>query len=192
MSTDNPEPLAVDGEGFRFSIVAARYNQKLVDGLLENVLQVLRKSGVADDDIDIRRVPGTFETAYITRMLAAMTDPDCIIVLGVIIQGETNHADVLANTVTASMLNISSEWEVPVINGIVTATTEEQAKERCTGKLNRGAEFATAALEMAEYKLEFDRLDELNEDDDLLDDEDDDFEEEEDDDFLGPDKPKWN
>ncbi len=198
MSTDNPEPLSIDGEGFRFAIVAARYNQELVDGLMQNVLQVLRKSGVDEEDIEIRRVPGTFETAYVARMLATTAAVDCVIVLGVILQGETNHADVLANTVTASLLRISELTEIPVINGVITATTLEQAKDRCIGNLNRGAEFAAAALEMAEYKIEFDRsLEELEDEDLFADREEEDFdldedEDEDENDFLGPNKPKWN
>lgn len=199
MSTNNPEPLSIDGEGFRFAIVAARYNQELVDGLMQNVLQVLRKAGVDEQDIEIRRVPGTFETIYVARMLATTASVDCVIVLGLILQGETNHADVLANSTAAAMLNISELTEVPVINGVITATTLEQAKERCIGKLNRGAEFAAAALEMAEYKIEFDRALEELEDSDPFDDDDDDDdfdleenEDEDDNDFLGPNKPKWN
>lgn len=196
MSTDNPEPLSIDGEGFRFAIVASRYNQELVDGLMQNVLQVLRNSGVDEEDIEIRRVPGAFETVYVARMLATTAAVDCVIVLGVILQGETNHADVLANTVTASLLRISELTEIPVINGIITATTVVQAKDRCVGNLNRGAEFAAAALEMAEYKIEFDRsLDDLAEEGLFDDENDDDFEleeEEDDNDFMGPNKPKWN
>ncbi|MDX2110095.1 MAG: 6,7-dimethyl-8-ribityllumazine synthase, partial [Verrucomicrobiota bacterium] len=173
MNKGQPEPLVHDGQGFRIGIVAARYNQDLVDALIVSAFIVLRKAGVAAEDIETVRVPGSHELPYAARMLAATGQFDCIIALGVVLEGETSHARIIGEGTVNSFMRIMEEWEVPVINGIVTANTLEQAELRCKGNINRGGEFGAAALEMAAVKLNLTaRLDEIYGEDDEDDDED--------------------
>lgn len=153
MSSSQPSPLSIDGQGLRFAVVAARFNQDLVDGLLKQVLHTLTKAGVDPEDIEILRVPGSFETSYVAQMIASIGEVDCIVCLGVILAGETLHDEVLAHSTAESLLGISRDCEIPVINGIIAAENRAQAEERCLGSKNRGREFGQAALEMAELKL---------------------------------------
>jgi len=163
MSRDNPHPMHVDGSGLRFAIVAARYNQRHVDDLLEQVLRTLDASGVAAEDVETLRVPGSNEVPYAAGMLAKTLEFDCVIALGLVMAGATSHHDVIAQSTAFLLQQIGMQSEVPVINGIVVVNSEEQARERCSGALNRGREFAAAALEMADIKRRLvQRLDALD------------------------------
>lgn len=153
MSLDQPPPLPIDGEGYRFALVAARFNSRFVDGLVENALATLTEAGVDPEDIEVHRVPGSNELPYVVGMLATGREFDCILALGVVMEGETTHADIIAHGTAHAFHQISRETEIPVINGIVTVKTETQAHDRCLGEINRGREFAQAALAMAEAKL---------------------------------------
>jgi 6,7-dimethyl-8-ribityllumazine synthase len=164
MSTDKPEASGVNGEGLRFAIVASRYNKTYVDALLENAAGILNEAGVLADDIEIVRVPGALEIPYVASMLGASGDFDCIIALGVVIEGDTNHHDVIARSTADAFQRISEKSETPVINGVIDVHNAKQAEERCVGSLNRGAEFAHTALEMAELKVQLvRRLDDIYE-----------------------------
>lgn len=170
MSEDQPVSLPVDGSGMRFGIVASRYNQALVDALLERVIDALEASGVETDDIETVRVPGSHEIPYTASMLADSWEFDCVIALGVLIGGDTQHHIIVGNSSTLALHTVAIESRVPVINGIVVADTEQQAVERCTGSLDRGLEFARAALEMANLRRDlmerFDYFEDLFEEDD--------------------------
>ncbi|MBN1404252.1 MAG: 6,7-dimethyl-8-ribityllumazine synthase [Opitutales bacterium] len=156
------EAVNVDGEGLRFGIVASRYNKDYVDALLESALRTLDKAGVRAEDIETIRVPGALEAPFVAGMLASSGEFDCLIVLGVIIKGDTSHHDVIARSTAEAFQRISRESEVPIINGVLDVNNEEQAKLRCMGKMDRGAEFATSALEMADLKVQLvRRLDEI-------------------------------
>lgn len=162
MSSDAPRAIDVDGQGLRIAVVAARYNARFVDALLENVLKTLDKGGVQAEDVETIRVPGSFEVPYAVSMLANSAQYDCIIALGVVIAGATNHHDIIAYTTAEAFITASREYETPIINGIVTVNSEAEAEERCSGRLNRGKEFGQAALEMAALKVELvERLDEV-------------------------------
>lgn len=150
MSRDKPKDFIVDGSGMRIGIVAARYNQKLVDAMLANVLTTLDEAGVNLDDIETVRVPGSNEVPFACSMLALGEQFDALIGLGLVLAGETNHHDVIAHSTADAMHRIAEQNDIPVINGIVVVNNEEQARSRCEGELNRGNEFAKAALEMAE------------------------------------------
>ncbi len=169
MSMGKPEPLVEDGQGLRFVIVAARYNQEYVDALLSSVQKTLQESGVDEVDIETIRVPGSFELPYVVHRVAEFGEYDCIIALGVVLEGETEHAQTIGRCTAEAFLRTSQETGVPVINGVLVVASEAQAKDRCGGKLNRGEEFAFAAMEMAELKLDLDHrqqdVDELSEDD---------------------------
>jgi 6,7-dimethyl-8-ribityllumazine synthase len=162
MSQDPLENTSVDGEGLRFAIVASRYNRRFVDALLDSALRTLGDAGVKPDDIETVRVPGALEIPYVAEMLAKGGEFDCIIALGVIIEGDTSHHDVIARSTADAFLRTCHVNETPVINGVIDVHNAQQAEERCTGRLDRGAEFARSALEMADLKVQLvRRLDEI-------------------------------
>jgi 6,7-dimethyl-8-ribityllumazine synthase len=162
MSLDRPDMTSIDGAGLRFAIVAARFNQRLVDDLLDNILRVLDDAGVAPEDVETIRVPGSHEIPYVAGMLAKGGEFDSIICLGVVIAGETPHHDIIAHGTAAALLRIGNDTEIPLINGIIVTNTLAQAQARCSGRINRGREFAQAALEMADLKRRLvHRLDQL-------------------------------
>jgi len=157
MSKDKPESLAIDGEGFRVAIIAARYNFRLVNALLENVLQTLDACGVRQEDMETFRVPGSSEIPQLAAMVAKTGAFDVIIGLGLIIEGETEHHSVIAHSTANALQSIGIRYEIPIINGILTVRDLKQAEVRINGELNRGAEFAHAALEMAQVHTELEK-----------------------------------
>lgn len=152
MSLSAPLPLSVNGAGLRIGIVAARFNPSLVDGLLARTLESLLSAGVKETEIGVVRVPGSHEVPWAAQALAIGDKYDCVIGLGVLIAGDTNHHEMVGAAVSEALLQVALETRVPVINGVLVVNSPAQAEERCTGKINRGAEFAAAALEMAVLK----------------------------------------
>lgn len=149
MSLDNPESIDTDASSRSFAIVASRYNQDLVDLLIDSVLKNLTKAGVKEDAIELIRVPGSHEIPYTLSMLAEPMQFDCLIALGIIIAGETDHHAIIGQSSSLAIQDIAMDTHTPIINGIITAT-REQAEKRCGSEIDRGKEFALAALEMAE------------------------------------------
>lgn len=140
----------LNADGKKFAIVVARFNSFLVEKLLEGALDSLVRSGAADGDIDVVRVPGAFEIPLIAKKLAAAQKYDAVIVLGVVIRGATPHFDVVVNEVSKGSAQASLETGVPILFGVLTTETIEQAIERSGTKAgNKGAEVAVAAIEMA-------------------------------------------
>ena len=136
--------------GLRFGIVAARYNDDMADALLSNCLDTLAKAGTDPRDIRVVRVPGSFEVSAPAAKLAKLGKVDCVIGLGIVLQGETSHAHHIANAVAYGLTAIAIETGVPTVFGIVTANNLKQARVRCLGKHhNRGREAALTAIEMA-------------------------------------------
>jgi 6,7-dimethyl-8-ribityllumazine synthase len=152
MSLSAPLPLSVNGAGLRIGIVAARFNPSLVDGLLARTLESLLSAGVNETEIGVVRVPGSHEVPWAAQALAIGDKYDCVIGLGVLIAGDTNHHEMVGAAVSEALLQVALETRVPVINGVLVVNSPAQAEARCTGKINRGAEFAAAALEMAVLK----------------------------------------
>ena len=150
MSKDNPERLAIDGDGYSVGIIAARYNFQLVNTLLESVLQALDNSGVRQEDVETIRVPGSNEIPYATAMMAKTGKFDVIIALGLVIAGETEHHAIIGHSTAQALHSVGIRFEVPVINGIITVENRVQAEDRIGGEMDRGSEFAHAALEMAQ------------------------------------------
>jgi len=162
MSNEPLESSGIEGDGFRFAVVASRYNKTYVDALIESAVKTLDEAGVLSDDIEITRVPGALEIPFAAGMLAATGDFDCVIALGVIIEGDTSHHDVIARSTADAFHAIALKSEVPIVNGVLDVHNTKQAEERCMGRLDRGAEFAKTALEMAELKVQMvRRLDEI-------------------------------
>ena len=138
------------GEGLRVALVASRFNDEIVDGLLQGALQSLRDHGVADAAITLVRVPGAFEIPTAAMALARSGGADAIICLGCLIRGDTPHFDFISSQVTAELSRVSVETQVPVAFGVITCNTLEQAVARSSpGSGNKGWEAALAAIEMA-------------------------------------------
>lgn len=137
-------------DGKKFAIVVARFNSFLVEKLLEGALDSLVRSGALDSDIDVVRVPGAFEIPLVAKKLAGAQKYDAVIVLGVVIRGATPHFDVVVNEVSKGSAQASLETGVPVLFGVLTTESIEQAIERSGTKAgNKGSEVAVAAIEMA-------------------------------------------
>jgi len=137
-------------DGKKFALVVARFNSFLSEKLLEGALDALLRSGAADNDLDVVRVPGSFEIPLIAKKLAESQKYHAVIVLGVVIRGATPHFDVVISEVSKGTAQASMETGVPVLFGVLTTETIEQAIERSGTKAgNKGAEVAVAAIEMA-------------------------------------------
>ena len=149
MSQASPSPRVTNGATFHIGIAAARFNESLVDGLLERVVAGLRGAGVKDASIRTVRVPGSHEVPWAAQALARTGRCDCVIGLGVLIAGATNHHEMVGDSVSQALQRVAIETRIPMINGVIVANSPAQAKARCVGRINRGAEFAAAALEMA-------------------------------------------
>jgi 6,7-dimethyl-8-ribityllumazine synthase len=133
----------------RFAIVAARFNGTVVEDLVTGALDGLRRHGVADEAIDLVRVPGSFEVPLVAQRLALSRGYVAVITLGAVIRGETGHYDHVAGQTAAGVARASLESGVPVIFGILTTDTLEQAINRSGAKSgNKGFEAALAAIEM--------------------------------------------
>lgn len=157
MSLAAPSAIVVKGAAFRVGIVAARFNADLVDALLARVIETLRAAGVKEKRIAIARVPGSHEVPWAAAELARRSRNDVVIGLGVLIGGDTSHHEMVGQSVSAALQRVALDTRTPVINGVIVANTRAQAEARCIGKINRGAEFAAAALEMAALKKELSR-----------------------------------
>jgi 6,7-dimethyl-8-ribityllumazine synthase len=133
----------------RFALVAARFNGTIVDDLIGGTVDALLRHGVADAAIDIVRVPGSFEIPLVASRLANSTRYVAIICLGVVIRGETTHYDHVAGTATSGIARAALESGVPVIFGVLTTETLEQAINRAGVKAgNKGFDAGMAAIEM--------------------------------------------
>ncbi len=152
MSVDSPASFDFDGDGLRILIVAARFNGRFVDAMIERAVERLIRSGVDSSDIEVVRVPGSNEIpqaiAMVTEAVGDET-PDAVIGLGVVIAGDTTHHEVIGNSTALMLHTLAIDLSLPIINGIVVCETIDQAEVRCLGDLDRGSAFASAALEMA-------------------------------------------
>jgi 6,7-dimethyl-8-ribityllumazine synthase len=142
-------PRSFEGElnadGLRFGIIASRFNDEIVSGLLRGALDCLAQHGASDGAISVYRVPGAFEIPMLARELTQ--DFDALITLGCILRGDTPHFEFLAHAVTGALLQ---ETDIPIAFGVITCDTMQQAVDRSsTGAGNKGWEAALAAIEMA-------------------------------------------
>ncbi len=136
-------------EGFRFGVVASRFNHLLVDRLVEGALDCILRHGGRREDITIVRVPGSWEIPVVVKRLLKREDIDAVIALGVLIRGSTPHFEYIAAEVSKGLASVSLELGKPVSFGIITADTLEQAVERAGTKMgNKGWESALSAIEM--------------------------------------------
>ena len=133
----------------KIAIVVGRFNGFIVESLLQAALDTLKRSGVAEKDITVSHVPGAFEMPLIAQKFAQSGKFDAIIGLGAVIRGATPHFDIVAGESAKGLSSLALQYSIPVINGILTTDTIEQAVERAGTKAgNKGADAAMVALEM--------------------------------------------
>jgi len=146
-------PNVIEGnlvaEGKRFALVVSRFNDFISDKLLSGAIDALQRSGVSDDAIDIVKVPGAYEIPLVAKKTAQAGKHDAVLCLGAVIRGSTPHFDYVAAEVSKGIASVSLETGVPIIFGVITTDTIEQAIERAGTKAgNKGWNAAVAAIEM--------------------------------------------
>lgn len=140
---------SLNGNGMKIAIAVARFNEVVTDKLLEGAVRELETLGVASDDITVAHVPGAFELPGVCRRFVDSAKFDAVIALGAVIRGETSHYDVVVNSSTGGIANLAAEGKVPVILGILTTDTVDQAMNRAGLKAgNLGCNWASTAVEM--------------------------------------------
>jgi 6,7-dimethyl-8-ribityllumazine synthase len=140
-----------NGAGKKIGIVAGRFNELITSKLLDGALDCLERHGVNMDDVAVCWVPGSFEIPAAAKRLARSKKYDAVICLGTVIRGSTPHFDCVASTVSKGVAKISLDEDLPVIFGVLTTDTIEQAVERAGTKAgNKGWDAALSALEMAD------------------------------------------
>ena len=149
----------LNGQGFRFAIVASRWNDFISARLVEGALDALGRLGASEQSVEVFRVPGAFELPLLSLTLAGSGKFDAIICLGTIIRGQTPHFEYITAEVTRGIGEAGLQTGVPVVFGVVTADTVDQAIDRAGVKLgNKGFEAATTAVELANlYKEAFEK-----------------------------------
>ena len=136
-------------KGYRFSIVVSRFNEAISGKFLEGALDCLRRSEVREDDITVIWVPGAFEIPLVAQEAAKNKNYDAVICLGAVIRGATPHFEYVSAEVTKGVAQVALNTGVPVIYGVITADTIEQAIERAGTKAgNKGVDAANSAIEM--------------------------------------------
>ncbi len=141
---------ALDASGLRFGIVVARFNREITQGLLDGALVALERAGAADDTVSVWWVPGAFELPVVAKRLADSGKVDAVICLGAVVRGDTAHFDFVAGGATQGLVQAAVATGVPVIFGVLTVDTQEQARDRIGGKEgHKGEEAADTAIETA-------------------------------------------
>jgi 6,7-dimethyl-8-ribityllumazine synthase len=139
----------LNAKGFRFGLVVSRYNHFITERLLEGALDALMRHGGKEENLEIVRVPGSFEIPLLAKQMASSGRFDAVICLGALIRGGTIHFDVLSAEVTKGVAQAGLETGVPITFGVITTDTLEQAIERAGSKMgNKGWEAAESAIEL--------------------------------------------
>jgi 6,7-dimethyl-8-ribityllumazine synthase len=139
----------LNAKGFRFGLVVSRYNHFITERLLEGALDALKRHGGKEENLEIVRVPGSFEIPLLAKQMAASGRYDAVICIGALIRGGTIHFDVLSAEVTKGVAQAALETGVPITFGVITTDTLEQAIERAGTKMgNKGWEAAESAIEL--------------------------------------------
>jgi len=142
-----------DGAGKAFGIVVSEWNRDITHALYEGCVETLEKHGVSTDDMHVIQVPGSFELPSGAKLVAGYHKLDAVICLGCVIKGETKHDEYINQAVATGLTNLGLASGIPMIFGVLTPNTEEQAKDRAGGKHgNKGVEAAVTALRMADLR----------------------------------------
>lgn len=146
------------GTGLKIGIVVSRFNEFITSRLLSGAEDALKRHGVVEEDMTVLRVPGAFEIPLAAKKLVERKEFDAIITLGTVIRGATPHFDYVSNEVAKGVASIGLQSEIPVIFGVLTTDTIEQAIERAGTKAgNKGYEAAVAAIEMGNLYRELEK-----------------------------------
>ena len=138
------------GTGLKFGIIVSRFNEFITSKLLSGALDALNRRGVSDEDVDVAWVPGAFEIPMAAQKMADSGKYDAVICLGAVIRGSTPHFDYVAAEASKGIANVGLKAGLPVIFGVITTDTIEQAIERAGTRIgNKGVEASEAAIEMA-------------------------------------------
>lgn len=140
----------LNGQGLRVAVVVARFNEVITRQLLTGAVETLSRHGISDDDISVAWVPGSFELPVVAKSMAKTGRYDSIICLGAVIRGETGHYDMVAGHASGGIGSVAMDTGVPVIFGVLTTESMEQAINRSGGKSgNMGSNAAVTAIETA-------------------------------------------
>lgn len=148
------DPQAVpDGKEFKIGVIAAEWNPQVTDALMKGAVDTLLEHGVTEENLMVRRVPGTFELSSAADMMLHYNNLDAVICIGCVVQGETRHFEFICQAVSQGITNVAIKRERPVIFSVLTTNTMEQALDRAGGKHgNKGIEGAVTALKMVAYR----------------------------------------
>ena len=152
LSSYDPDHVP-DATDMKFGIVVSEWNEEVTAALLQGAIDTLVKHGTNRDQIHVMTVPGSFELTYGGRIIAEKHDPDAVIVLGCVIQGDTRHFDFICQGVTHGITELNLDYDIPFIYGVLTTENQQQALDRCGGKHgNKGDEAAFTAIKMIGLK----------------------------------------
>ena len=139
--------------GMRFGIAVAEWNPEITEALLGGAVETLKSCGAGEEDIEIVRVPGSFELPLAGQLLASTGRFDAVILLGCVIQGETRHFDFICQGVTQGTMDLNLKFNLPFVFGVLTTDDQQQALDRAGGRLgNKGTEAALTAIKMVTLK----------------------------------------
>jgi 6,7-dimethyl-8-ribityllumazine synthase len=151
-----PHEGKLDGSGLKVAIVVSRFNGFISDKLLTGAIDGLVRHGVSENDINVYYCPGAFEIPSVAKKILESGKNDAVVCLGAVIRGETAHFDYIAGESAKGVAELSTSYGVPVIYGILTTDTIEQAIDRAGGKAgNKGFDAAVSAIEMANLFRQF-------------------------------------
>lgn len=149
----------LNGKGQKHALVVSRFNELLTSKLLEGAIDCLKRHGVVEKDISVNWAPGSFEIPYVAQKLVQSNKFDAVICLGALIRGDTPHFDYIAAEATKGIAKIALDSGLPVVYGIITADTLNQAIERAGTKSgNKGWDAALSAIEMIDLYRQIDKL----------------------------------
>ena len=141
----------ISSKGYKFAIIVSKFNEFIGNKLLEGAIDCLKKHNYTENDFNLIKVPGAFEIPVIADKIASQKKYNAIIALGAVIRGATPHFDYISNAVSTGCLEVSLKYNIPVVFGVLTTNTVEQALERSNSKLgNKGWDAALTAIEMAD------------------------------------------
>lgn len=144
-----------DASNMRFGIVVSEWNSNITGSLLEGAVTTLKKHGVKSENILVQTVPGSFELTFGSAQMIKSNKVDAVIALGCVVRGDTPHFDYVCAGTTQGIAHLNATTDVPVIYGLITTNTMQQAEDRAGGKLgNKGDECAVAAIKMIHLKQE--------------------------------------
>jgi 6,7-dimethyl-8-ribityllumazine synthase len=148
--SDHDPSRIPDGSSMKFGIVVAEWNEEITATLLEGAMSALQEHGVGRENIFVKAVPGSFELPYGARIVAEQFNPDAVICIGCVIQGDTPHFTYICQGVTKGIAELNMDYDIPFIFGVLTTDNLQQALDRAGGiHGNKGVEAAVTALKMA-------------------------------------------